>query len=164
MQIHARAHIDLPQPPEVVFDYVTQPHTFPKVFRGYGPIPGMKHVTLLDNSDRLHTGQIRIVTGEDGAQLKEKILVLDRPHTYAYEILGGLRFPLSLLVKSGNVEWSFLQTSSGNQIIWHYHFTLTSPLAYPAASMIVKFFFQPAMQQCLERIQTNLRQETTPTT
>jgi hypothetical protein len=151
MQIAARASALVAAPPETVYDYAIQPANFPRVFRGYGPIPAMNTMTLLGGARELAVGVERDVAGADGSLLRERITRLERGRRYDYAIVGGLARPLALLVRGADVRWEFSPEGGGTRIRWRYDWRLTSPLAYPAAFVVTRFL-QKAMAQCLARI------------
>ncbi len=155
MQVYANASAAMRHAPEAVFDYAIDPANFPKVFRGFGPVPAMNKMTLLDGATALAVGVEREVQGADGSLLRERITCLERPRHYDYAVLGGLARPLSFLVRGAAVTWEFLPSAAGTRIVWRYAWTLTTPLAYPLAFGVTQFL-QIAMRQCLERIDRNL--------
>jgi hypothetical protein len=143
-------------------DYATTLHNFPKHFQGYGPVPGMNRKELTEDREQLQVGVVRRVYGQDGSVLHERILRLDRPHLYAYEIISGFSFRLGLLVQYAYTEWQFeLGPAHSTRLTWRYRFNLTSLLAYPLALLIVKIFMRRAMVGCLASIKTTLEQTVT---
>ena len=158
--------------PDQVYDYITTPHHFPQAFKGYGPIPAMTHEVLEGETDALREGLIRWVSAKGGAVFVEKILVLERPRRYIYDIVSGIPSPLSLLVKTAHSEWTVKprlevgvaatdgqSQATGTILGWTYTFRTHSALTSLLALPIVKVFMKRAMQDCLGRLARSIETE-----
>jgi hypothetical protein len=156
MKVATSAVIEIAQPPEKVFDYITTPQNFPRNFKGFAVIPGMLREELVGGGEKFEVGTVRRVYGADKSVLVEKVARLDRPRLFAYDIIGGIKFPLALLARTGHTEWHVAPAPSGTTLRWDYDFTLTSPLAVPLAAPVVKIFMRRAMQLCLARMKAAL--------
>jgi carbon monoxide dehydrogenase subunit G len=131
--------------PAAVFALSIDAARFPGLFRGCGPIPALREV-------RLHApaavGVTRDVESSDGSCMTETItaLVPDQRHAYT---LSGIGPPLSWLVRTGHADWTFVATTEGTRVTWHYRFALTTPLVAPLAAPLLQIFMRTAMRRCL---------------
>jgi hypothetical protein len=152
MHLDVRAERALPGPPERGFGLSLDPLLFPALFRGFGPIPGLR---------RIHphaapaVGSTREVEDAQGIVLRERITALDPPQHHAY-VLDGLKPPLRWLVREGQADWRFVADGDGTRVTWRYRFMLTSPLAWPFAAPLLKVFMQGAMRRCLDAMRREL--------
>lgn len=133
-------------PAESVFALSLDPERFPLAFRGFGPIPSIRSITL---HQALAPGSTRRLANSDGSQPLERIIALDPPHRHAY-ILSGLSPPFSWLVREGQAEWTFVAVPEGTRVTWRYRFVLTAAVAWPLAWPLLQVFMRRAMQQCLQ--------------
>ncbi len=140
------AHANLPCSAEAAFDLSADPARFPPLFRGYGPIPSIRAITLLSP---LAVGCTRRVANSDGSMLTERVTALDRPGVHAYT-LSGFRPPFSWLVRLGEARWTFTAHARGCTVEWRYTFTPRTPLSRPFVVLLLRCCMQPAMQRCLQ--------------
>jgi len=145
MDIDVHAHLMLRVMPDAVFALATDAERFPALFRGFGPIPGLRRIRL---HGPLAVGVTRDVEGEDGVVMLERVTALEPGRHHAYT-LSRLRPPLSWLVRTGHADWRFTPEGDGTAVRWRYRFELTAPLVWPLAAPLLKFFMQGAMQRCL---------------
>lgn len=145
MHIDLQATSHFAAAPQTVFALAVDGERFPSLFRGYGPIPGLRRITL---HGPLAVGVTRDVEGEDGAVMLETVTALDPGRRHAYT-LSRLRAPLSWLVRAGHADWDFAPRDGGTDIVWRYRFEPTSPLAWPIAAPLLRVFMQGAMRRCL---------------
>ncbi|MGQ0800180.1 MAG: SRPBCC family protein [Pseudomarimonas sp.] len=131
--------------PEAVFALGLDPLRFPAAFRGFGPIPSIRSMTLHAPPA---VGSTRELENSDGSRPQERITALEPPHRHAYT-LSGLSAPFSWLVRAGHADWSFTAVAQGTAVEWRYRFELTSPLAWPLASPLLNLFMTAAMRRCL---------------
>jgi len=133
-----------------VFDYATNLTAVPEYFVGYGPIPAIQSIAMVDDAAPA-VGAARAITLTDGSMLREEIVSLDRPRRHAYAVTGyaGL---FSRLVRVGHGEWTFSAAADGTVVTWRYVYELTSPWAWPLAWPLVKWLMRGAMQRALARI------------
>ncbi len=156
MIINAVASLPIPAAPEQVYDHLTTPHTFPPVFKGYGPVPGMQYEELPAGHSALGIGLVRHVYGVDGSVLAERIETLERPTLYGYTILGGLTPPLAWLVRHADVTWRIHAEGEQSRIVWRYAWHTRGLLTAAPVLLITRLFLQPAMRQCLQRIRARI--------
>jgi hypothetical protein len=143
IDLQAKAHFSAA--PDAVFALAVDSARFPSVFRGFGPIPALRRITL---HGPLAVGVTRDVEGADGARMLETVTALDPGRRHAYT-LSRLRLPLSWLVRVGQADWTFVPRDGGSDVAWRYRFELTSPLAWPIAAPLLRVFMQGAMRRCL---------------
>jgi ribosome-associated toxin RatA of RatAB toxin-antitoxin module len=143
-----RAERKIRTSPDAVYALSLDVQRFPGFFTGFGPIPGLRRVTL---HAPLAVGSTRELEDNDGLLLNERITALEPGSRHAYT-LSGLHPPLAWLVRSGHAEWTFAPLPEGTQVVWTYDFELTSPLAWPIASPLLHVCMRGAMQRCLDAI------------
>lgn len=139
-------------PARTVFSVATDLENLPKVFRGFGPIPGIQRAWMQDGG-AMREGGIRMVENSDGSIIDEEIITLIRPLRMQYRLRSGFAFPFSLLVSGAVSDWAFTQRSNGDtRITWRVTFETRSRLAYPFVWLILRLFFVRAQADCLKRI------------
>lgn len=155
MQVKIQASVQIPKPPEDVFDYAMDLNTLGKVFRGKGPIPDIVKMEI-EGGGPIQAGAVRLVTMSDGSVLVEGILEHERGRCHRYRIERGIKPPLSLLVRWGEGEFLFTLSEEGTQLDWNYTYELTTPLVYPLAAPILKLFLCWSLQGALDGIRENM--------
>ncbi len=149
MQVHAEASITINAPREYVFAFTNDVSRFPQTFLGYGPIPGMARVENL-NGDETREGTIRNIHNVDGTVLEEHLVTHVAPREMAYEIVSGLRWPFSWLVRGAGGRWTFGDRGHATDVQWRFRFDLTSPLVYPIGYLVGAVLFRKAQERCLQ--------------
>ena len=152
--ISTSASVFVPRPREEVFAVATDSTNAPRTLRPRGPFAGIREIEMHEGQT-LATGAKRRIAMTDGAVLEEVILDYDPPVRHRYGWAGGVKPPMSLLVRSGTGTWDFTEVDGGTRIVWSYTFGLTSPLAYPLAAPIV-WLFKGWLQQGLDSIRAEL--------
>ena len=89
--------------PEAVYALSIDARRFPAVFPGFGPIPGLRRITL-DAPPAV--GVTRKLEDNNGLVLNERITALDPGRRHAYT-LSGLHPPLAWFVRTGRADWTF---------------------------------------------------------
>jgi hypothetical protein len=151
-------HIDLevsqrfPADDAASFALATDPERFPPLFAGFGPIPGLRRITL---HGALAVGVTRDVEGMDGVVMLERVTALEPGRRHDY-VLSGLRPPLAWLVREGQARWTFAASGTGTDVTWRYRFVLTTALVWPLAFPLLRVFMRGAMQRCLAAMATAL--------
>ncbi|MGH8049556.1 MAG: SRPBCC family protein [Methylococcales bacterium] len=148
MKIVCQATRDFNCGPEPIFELMVDAGSFPACFTGYGLIPAIRKVRLVEP---LAVGVIRHIYNADNSVLTEQVTVLEKPHRHAYT-LSGFQAPFSWLVKKGESDWQLKKQGNASHVRWTYEFTLTSFLLYPVCYVLLKFFMQRAMQRCLKNM------------
>lgn len=133
-----------------VFDYSIDLDAVPEYFVGYGPVPAIRSLEMIDGAKPI-VGEARRIKLADGNLLREEIVVLERPRRHAYRVTGYAA-PFSKLVKAGHGDWTFETVDGGVRVTWTYVYELTSALAWPLAWPLVKWPMRKAMQRGLDRI------------
>jgi hypothetical protein len=151
MQTQVRAQLTVAATPEAVFDLVADSQNFVHFFRPLGPIPGVLRCDTLPGSPGAL--EHRNVHMTNGSVTEEQVTVSDRPTLYRYRWLSRPIAPLHWLIRAADSSWYFEPTRSGTRLSWTYTFTLTSPLAYPAAILFCQIF-KRWMAAGLERIKS----------
>ena len=150
MKLSTRASIEIPRPPEAVFDAATDHTRLHTVMKKMGPIPGVLSVEM-ENGAKPAAGATRAVKMSDGSTMREEITVQDRPRAHRYRWLNPPAAPFSLLVRGADSDWVFRPAGGGTVIDWTYSFDLTSPLAYPLAAPVI-WLFNRWMRAALEEL------------
>lgn len=132
--------------PQAVYALSLDTSRFPTLFAGFGPIPGLRRITLHAPAA---VGATRDVEDLAGVVMRERIDALEAGRRHAYT-LSGLQPPLSWLVRTGAADWTFAPAGDGARVVWTYTFELTSPLAAPVAVPLLRIFMRGAMQRCLD--------------
>lgn len=94
--------------------------------RRYGPIPPIVEV---DQGDDWGTpGATRTITTSDGGTMEERLLTVDAPHSFSYELTvsGG---PLKPLIARVEGTWRFEAVGTGSRITWAWVLHPTSGAA-----------------------------------
>lgn len=138
--------------PEAAYALSLDAQRFPGLFAGFGPIPGLRRITL---NGPVAVGSTRELEDNDGLVLNERIAVLDAGRRHAYT-LSGLHPPLAWLARAGHADWTFTPIADGTRVVWTYDFELTSPLAWPVAWPLLNGFMRVAMQRCLDAMAREL--------
>ena len=89
--------------PEAVYALSLDPQRFPALFAGFGPIPGLRKITL--NGPPV-VGATRDLEDNSGLVLKERIDALEPGRHHAYT-LSGLHPPLAWPARAGHADWRF---------------------------------------------------------
>lgn len=148
MKITCQATRDFICGPEPIFELMVDAGSFPACFTGYGLIPAIRKVRLVEP---LSVGVIRHIYNADNTVLTEQVTVLEKPYRHAYT-LTGFQAPFSWLVKKGESDWQLKKNGDGTYVRWTYEFTLTSFLLYPICFILLKIFMQGAMRRCLKNM------------
>jgi hypothetical protein len=152
MRVSNTESIVVPGPREAVFERAFNRTEMPKLLRGWGPVPGVERVELLDDGDYA-VGKIRRIHNTDGSSLDEEILAYAPPSAHEYRLFGDFRGLAKLLVREGFGEWRFIALDdSRTDVHWKYEFTLTSPLAWPLALPMMKVAFANMQRGTLRRL------------
>ncbi len=155
MQIRTQATVEVPRPINEVYDYSVASENFATIMGGRGLIPGVVKVVLLD-ATVAEKGVRRRVELTDKSYVVEEVLDMTRPSRQAYRWDSKLKFPLSLLVAGAQAEWLYTTTPSGDtRIEWNYLFTITTPLVYPLA-LVMMSQFRGWMSQSLAAVRSEL--------
>lgn len=94
--------------------------------RRYGPIPP---ITSTDQDGEWGTvGQVRTIHMSDGGSVSERLVTVDEPNVFTYE-LTEIAGPLGPLVASVDGSWAFEAVGTGCQITWSWTIHATSKAA-----------------------------------
>ncbi len=152
MNVLLRTERKIRASPEAVYALSLDAQGFPAVFTGFGPIPGLRRITLHAPPA---VGSTRELEDNDGLVLKERITALEPGRRHAYT-LSGLHPPLAWLAREGRADWTFAPVAAGTQVVWTYVFELTSALAWPVAWPLLQGCMRGAMRRCLDNMARTL--------
>ncbi len=144
----------VPVPVEDAFERtLTTP--LPQLFsRRYGALPAIKDASGADEPWGSEVGQTRTIRTADGGSMRETLLQVDRPHSFAYQI-GAIRGPMMVLAASAEGTWSFEPAGTGTRVTWSWTVraaTAASGLAMPAFGRM----WDGYARQALEELETVL--------
>jgi len=145
MDVMLCASHTVPASAEAVFALSLDAERFPATFRGYGPIPSIRRITLHAPPA---VGSTRELENSDGSRPQERITALEPARRHAYT-LSGLSAPFSWLVRAGHADWTFAAEAGHTNVVWRYRFELASALAWPIAWPLLQVFMTAAMRRCL---------------
>ncbi len=149
MKIVISAERRIPKTPTDLFRAATALDNFPKMFPGFGIVPGVLEATI---DGPLQAGALRVVKTKDGGQARERVVEHTEPTSHKY-VLEGIRPPFSWLVRRGEGSFRFEDHQGETQVVWSYDFTLTSPLVSPLARLLLSHF-RRSMDLGLENLAT----------
>jgi len=154
MKLSVGAQIEIPKPPEQVFDLAVSCDGLVQILRPVGVIPGVAKAEM-NGGAKPATGARRSVTMTDRSTMDEEIILFERPSRHVYRWANRPALPFSLLVRSGEGDWTFSPSGSGTRVDWLYTFELTTPLVRPLAALVLSAF-QKWMARGLETLSAKL--------
>ena len=105
------------------------------------PLPGIfdrRHLALPpitevhdQTGDWSRPGETRTIVLSDGASMRERLVAVEPPHRFDYE-LDALTGPLGLLVRRVEGRWAFEPAGGGTRVTWSWQVHPRSPLTRPA--------------------------------
>jgi hypothetical protein len=138
----------VPLPPEQVFAPVTRvdpTSAYPK----YGPLPAVTAVhDQTGGWDAV--GQTRRLTLSDGGHVRERLIVVDAPTRFAYELTDFQKL-FGSLVRNARADWRFEPADGGTRIHWTYEFRALPGRGWIVAA-IQRLFWAPYMRKVLAGI------------
>lgn len=138
MDLSVSRHVDLAYPLPAVWNAAATIENLPRTFGPVAPIPGVRAAEV-QGGGALSVGSVRLVHLTDGSTSREEILALEERARHTYRLMD-LPPPFSWLVRHAVSDWRFAAAGSGSTIDWSYTFTLTTPLAWPLAKILVWLF------------------------
>ncbi len=156
MNILLRSERTIRATPEAAFALSLDPQRFTQAFTGFGPIPGLRRITL--RTPPATVGSTRELEDNSGRTLNERITALEAPRLHAYT-LSGLHPPLVWLAREGRAEWTFAPVAAGVHVEWTYDFELSGPIAWPLAWPLLQVFMRVAMYRCLDAMARMLERQ-----
>ncbi len=92
---------------------------------------------------------MRTIRTADGGSMRETLLQMDRPHSFAYQI-GGIKGPMMALAASAEGTWSFEAAGTGTKVTWSWTVraaTAASRLAMPAFGRMWGGYARQALEE-----------------
>ncbi|HWJ98279.1 MAG TPA: SRPBCC family protein [Acidimicrobiales bacterium] len=136
-----------PVPADQAFEHtITWPleELFP---RRFGPIPP---ITGTDHDGEWGTvGQVRTIHLSDGGSMQERLVTVDPPREFGYEITG-ITGPMAPLAARIEGTWAFAPVGSGSRITWSWTIhpkSSASSLVLPVFARIWKAYARRALDQ-----------------
>ncbi len=120
----------------------------------FGPIPP---ITGTDQDGLWGTvGQVRTIHLSDGGSMQERLVVVDPPNEFGYEITG-ITGPMKPLAARIEGTWAFEVVGSGSRITWSWTIhakSSASALVLPAFGKIWKGYARRALDHLEELLLT----------
>lgn len=137
-----RASGRVPGGPEAVYARVVDPERFPELFRGFGPVPGIRCIS--------GSAQRRVLL-EDGSAIEERFQVMEPGRRLVYRA-SGFAPPLGWWCRQAHGEWLFRDAGGETDVTWDYRFQVDRWLQRRAVALAVAPFFRRAMADCMRRL------------
>lgn len=122
----------------------------PQLFsRRYGVLPAIKDASGASEPWGSTPGQTRTIRTADGGSMRETLLQVDRPRSFAYQI-GAIKGPMMALAASVEGTWSFAPVGTGTMITWSWTVraaTAGSALAMPAFGRMWSGYARQALEE-----------------
>lgn len=126
----------------------------PQIFsRRYGVLPAVKETTGFTPPWGSATGQTRTVRTTDGGSMRETLLAIERPRSFAYQ-LNGITGPMVAIAASVEGEWAFAPAGTGTEVTWSWTVrgaNALGSLALPAFGRMWQGYARQALEE-LERV------------
>ena len=90
------------------------PELFPTRYLAIPPI-----VRVDQDGEWLEAGQSRVIHTSDGGSMRERLVVVDRPRSFSYQ-LTELTGPMKPLVSLVEGTWAFAPVGTGTRISWSW--------------------------------------------
>src|SRR5690242_5393072 len=117
MKLSVSARIEIPKPPEQVFDLAVSCDGLVEFLRPVGLIPGVAKAEMQGGA-KLETGACRTVTMTDRSRMDEEVILFERPKRHVYRWVNRPAPPFSLLVRAGEGDWTFTPSGRGTRVDW----------------------------------------------
>ncbi len=138
----------MPLPPERAFETVTRVDPT-AVYPKYGPLPAVTAVhDQTGGWDAV--GQTCRLALSDGGHVRERLLVVDAPNHFAYELTDFQKL-FGKLVRNARADWRFEPADGGTRITWSYEFRALPGRGWIVA-LIQGLFWAPYMRKVLAGI------------
>ena len=142
-----RAMRVVPLAPAQAYGNVVDPLLFPRLFRGWGPVPGVAAV----DAERLETGARRRVRLDDGSAITETVLSVRPGRALRYEASGHAA-PVRWWACGARAAWRFEPQGRGTRVTWVYRFRPRGVVGTFFLRWVVKPAFRRAMARALGAI------------
>jgi hypothetical protein len=144
----------IPAELERTFDAaLTEPLT--RIFsRRYGPFAPIREVRDQTGDVWGTVGMSRRIVLSDGGAVTERLLEVDRPRQFGYE-LSEIKGPLKALVSTVQGEWSFEPAGTGARVTWTWVLEPASSVSRYALPLLARLWRGYA-RQALEEVEKTL--------
>ena len=145
--INQVAVININAPCDVVFNYVTNPASLPKMLQHYGPVHGVER-SEIHQGPWSAPGAYRTIHFTSGDTLREELLAFDAPFYFAYKISDFSNFARHLTAVAYG-QWWFNQQQDTTEVTWRYSFQPKNLFTRIPLSAFVHLSFGKYMHNCL---------------
>lgn len=153
MDIQTHAVIEIDRDREALWKLATGVAVLPDIIRSRGPIPGIRKAYVVGGGETC-LGVVRRLVMTDGTPLDEEITAFEAPRKLAYT-LTGFRGAFAAITRRCDGQWVFSPLGHGTRVSWTFTVHLRSPLAAPAAMVVVKVFMKQAMESSLASLRAH---------
>lgn len=120
--------------------------------RRFGPMPP---ITGTDQDGTWgHVGQRRTIHTADGGTMTERLVSVEEPSSFAYEITD-MAGPMKLVVGRVEGSWAFEAVGTGTRITWTWAMSPASSLG-TAVLPLLAIFWQGYARRALDHLETLL--------
>lgn len=145
--LHVSCSRTYPVPIEQAFAF-TLPVPLEAVFcRRFGPLPPVTKTT--QDGEWATVGQMRTVHTSDGATMRERLVTVEAPNAFAYE-LTDVTGPIKPIAKSIDGSWTFETVGTGTRITWAWTIhpvSRASRLAFPVLAPLWRGYARRALDR-----------------
>ena len=134
----------MPLGPMRAYQQVIDPLIFPRIFRGWGPVPGVAAI----EEEALGGTVKRTVRLDDGSTVRETVLSFRPGRAFRYRAFGHTA-PVRWWAAEARALWRFQAHAEGTRVTWFYRFQARGALGALCLRVIVKPAFQRAMSTAL---------------
>jgi hypothetical protein len=142
---------------------VTLPVPLTTIFcRRYALLPPIREVRGQDGPWG-RVGQMRVVVTTDGGSMRERLVDVDAPHSFAYR-LSDITGPMRPLIASIEGRWEFARAGTGTMITWRWTLhpsALGSPFI-PLISRMWRSYARQALEQLADLLLMDEPRERSP--
>lgn len=146
----------IPVVPQRAFE-VTLPIPLTDIFsRRYGLLPPIKDVRRQDGPWG-QVGQSRTVLTTDGGTMRERLIDVDAPRSFSYQ-LSDISGPLRPLVDTIDGRWEFVSRGTGTVITWRWTLHPSGQVAariVPLIGLMWHGYARQALELLSERLLTS---------
>lgn len=150
MATHLAASRTYPVAPHDAFATLL-PHPLPALFsRRFLAIPPIRSVSD-DGTPWRTVGQQRMIELADGGRLRETLMAVDEPRSFAYH-LDQVSGPMRLLIQSVEGRWLCEPVGTGTRVTWTWDLTPTAAAGRAAMGPFGRMW-QGYARQALEHLE-----------
>ncbi|MCB9592989.1 MAG: SRPBCC family protein [Sandaracinaceae bacterium] len=144
MEIPIRERARVPATPERLYEHITSVEGF-RSFPGWGPIPGIREVTV-EGGTLLDVGARTRVVNSDGSTHREVVRIVEPPYRYGIRI-HDLDSAFRFIVSHVDELWELERDGDHTRVLRTFTFALRSRAWLPVALPLGHGAFRAAMRR-----------------